>query len=249
MDSKERFSNRVENYVKYRPSYPRAAVEYLFEAVGFRGESIIADIGSGTGIFTGLLLGKVKRVYSVEPNKKMREAAEKALNKYEGFVSIPASAEATTLPDDSVDFITVAQAFHWFDREACRREFNRILKPGGKVVLIWNQWLTDDDFGQAYDEHLKRYDEEVRRARRNVDAREFEKFFAGGRYEKAAFPNSQRFDFKGLLGRTLSSSYVPLEGEARHDTFVEELKGLFEKYEKNGEVEIKYKTEIFGGEV
>lgn len=180
----------------------------------------------------------------------MRDAAESNLKSFNNFHSISASAETTTIPTNSVDFITVAQAFHWFDREACKKEFSRILKPSGKVVLIWNERLTVDNFGCAYEEHLRQFAKDYKQVNhKNITDKDFEKFFANGIFARVTFPNSQEFDFDGLLGRSLSSSYVPVEGEKNHDAFVGELKNLFEKHNTNGKVKFIYETEIIWGVV
>ncbi len=142
-DSKERFSNRVEDYVRYRPGYPRAVLDLLREECGFAPESVVADIGSGTGILTQMLLENGNVVYGVEPNAEMRAAGESLLQRYARFRSVAGSAEATTLPDASVDFVFVGQAFHWFEPKAARAEFERVLKPRGWVAVIWNERKKD----------------------------------------------------------------------------------------------------------
>ena len=143
MNSRERFSNRVDSYLKYRPSYPKEAIDYLYDFVGLRSNSKIADIGSGTGIFSKLLLERGSYVIGVEPNQAMRVADEQMLESNPNFQTISGSAESTGLPDQSVEFIVCAQAFHWFDRLAAQTEFRRILQPGGRVILIWNSRLTN----------------------------------------------------------------------------------------------------------
>src|SRR3712207_3362726 len=142
-DPTRRFSNRVEDYIKYRPDYPRALVALLEDECGLTRESVVADVGSGTGILSELFLREGVRVYGVEPNREMREAGEELLAAYENFASVDGRAEATTLADDSVDFVTAGQAFHWFDTAAARREFRRILKDDGWAVLVWNDRRTE----------------------------------------------------------------------------------------------------------
>lgn len=158
MNNGERFSNRVDSYLKYRPSYPQAAIDYLYNDIGLHPNSKIADIGSGTGSLSKLLLERGSEVIAVEPNQAMREAAEQRLSSHPGFQSRSGSAEATGLPDQSVDFIVCAQAFHWFDQAAAQTEFRRILQPGGKVILIWNSRLTHGtSFRKEYDQLLHTY--------------------------------------------------------------------------------------------
>ena len=156
-DSTQRFSDRVENYIRYRPSYPAQVLETLRSECGLSASSTVADIASGTGIFSRLLLEDGNRVYGVEPNREMRQAAERLLADFRGFMSIAGTAEATTLPDQSVEFATAAQAAHWFDLPKARKEFARILKPQGWAVLIWNERCTDTTpFLREYEELLLR---------------------------------------------------------------------------------------------
>src|SRR5437870_2796600 len=148
---KERFSRRVENYVKYRPGYPGAVLDWLRQHCGLTADWVIADIGSGTGFLAELFLKNGNRVFGTEPNSEMRAAGETLLKKYSRFVSVDGSAEATGLDSSSVDLITAGQAFHWFDRPRARQEFERILKPGGWAALVWNERLINTPFLVAYD--------------------------------------------------------------------------------------------------
>ncbi len=154
-DTTKRFSNRVENYIKYRPSYPQKLIDYLIEIVGINKNSTVADIGSGTGIFTKLLVDKVKTIYAVEPNNEMRSAAIKAFGNFSNCFSVNATAENTTLENNSIDFITSAQAFHWFNIPKSKLEFKRILKRDGKLILIWNNRVNNTEFLKVYEEALK----------------------------------------------------------------------------------------------
>src|SRR5207248_11421403 len=142
-DPTRRFSSRVADYIKYRPRYPQSVVELLRDECGLRHAAVVADVGSGTGILSELFLRNGNRVYGVEPNQEMREAGGRLLAAYDNFVSVEGRAEATTLDDRSVDFVTSGQALHWFERDAARREFVRILRPGGWVVAVWNDWNAE----------------------------------------------------------------------------------------------------------
>jgi ubiquinone/menaquinone biosynthesis C-methylase UbiE len=142
-DPTQRFTNRVDHYTKYRPPYPRAVLDLLRVKCGLTSTSVVADVGSGTGILSQLFLNNGNRVFGIEPNKEMREAGERRLNDHPRFTSVAGTAEATTLDDDSVDLVTAGQAFHWLDPERTRTEFARILEPGGWVVLVWN-WRRKD---------------------------------------------------------------------------------------------------------
>lgn len=157
-DPTERFSNRAEDYVRYRPGYPRAILPPLREDCGLAPESRIADVGSGTGLLGRVFLDDGETVYGVEPNAEMRAAGERSLRGYPRFHSVAASAEATSLAEASVDFIVAGQAFHWFDAQAARREFARILRPGGWVAVLWNERRTDaTGFLRAYEALLRRF--------------------------------------------------------------------------------------------
>src|SRR4051812_34197437 len=143
-DSTTRFSSRVNAYMRTRPDYPAEILDTLKQDCGLTESSVIADIGSGTGILSRMFLSNGNTVYGVEPNREMREAGEKLLSPaYPQYQSIAATAETTSLPNASVDFVTAGQAFHWFDRGKCRVEFARILRPHGWVALVWNERLTD----------------------------------------------------------------------------------------------------------
>ncbi len=251
MDSKERFSNRVDHYVKYRPSYPKEAIDYLYDTIGLRSSSDVADVGAGTGIFSKLLLERGSRVIGVEPNEAMREAAVKLLGEYENFRVVPGSAETTGLPDASVDFVVCAQAFHWFDRNLAKAEFHRILRPGGKVVLIWNSRLTQGTtFLELFERLLQTFGTDyVSVNHRNISHEGLRSFFEQDGPQVARFTNSQRFNFEGLKGRLLSSSYSPVPGHPNYEPMMKELRSIFNQTQEDGTVTIEYETEVFWGEV
>lgn len=248
-DSQQRFSDRVENYVRYRPEYPRELLDVLREHAGLRAGIRVADIGSGTGISSRLLLDAECEVFAVEPNAAMREAAENLLGGNPYFHSIAAPAEATTLPDQSVDMIFSAQAFHWFDRERARTEFSRILRPHGTVVLVWNVRQTDSTpFLRDYEALLRKFSTDYMQVRHeNVDDSALRDFFLDGRYTKHTLPNAQHFDFDGLRGRLLSSSYAPAEGHPSHEPMLAELRRSFDVHQHDGKVSFLYDTEIVVG--
>jgi len=251
MDNKERFSNRVDSYLKYRPSYPKEAVDYLYDYVGLRSNSKIADIGSGTGIFSKLILERGSYVIAVEPNEEMRVASEQTLDSNPNFQAISGSAESTGLPDQSVEFIVSAQAFHWFDHLAAQIEFRRILQPGGKVILIWNSRITNGtSFREEYDQLLHTYGVDYKKVNhKNISQTMLQSFFKEGAMNEARFRISQEFDFEGLRGRLLSSSYSPVPGDRNYNPMMTELRNLFERHNKDGIVLFDYETEIFWGEV
>ena len=244
-DPTKRFSDRVDLYVKYRPHYPTAVLACLQAECGLSETAVIADIGSGTGILTKLFLDNGNRVYGVEPNDEMREAAESYLADYAKFVSVNGRSEATTLPDHSVDFITAGQAFHWFQWQETKAEFKRILKPDGIVSLVWNErQYGDNSFESAYDalmrELVGEYNKVVHTSRQDA----LDSFF-NGRYQLRTFPHQQIFDFESLQGRFLSSSYAPLPNDANYETVMAALKGLFDRYAENGRVTFHYNTRLY----
>jgi ubiquinone/menaquinone biosynthesis C-methylase UbiE len=220
----------------------------LRDAAGLTPGSVVADVGSGTGISTEMLLRNGNTVYAVEPNAAMRTAAEGQLRTYPGFHSVAGSAEATTLPDASVDLVVAAQAFHWFDPDRARTEFRRVLRPPGCVALIWNERKTSGSpFLEAYEALLVRHGTDYTKvAHRNVGRAGVARFF-GRAVEPARFPNEQRFDFPGLRGRLLSSSYVPLAGQPGHDELLAGMKGLFDRFQRDGRVTIEYEAEVYVG--
>lgn len=245
-----RFSDRVENYIKYRPDYPEKILVPLRAECGLSEVSLIADIGSGTGILSELFLKKGNTVFGIEPNAEMRTAGEKRLAKYNRFISVNGTAEATTLANHTVDFVTAAQAFHWFDREKSRREFNRILKPNGWVVLIWNDRKTDSTFLKAYEKLLLTHSLDYEKVdHRQIDDRVISSFFGSTNFRVATFENDQHLDYSGLQGRLLSSSYVPNESHPRYTAMIENLMTIFNKHQVNGKVTIEYETKMFYGKL
>ncbi|HKP68473.1 MAG TPA: class I SAM-dependent methyltransferase [Pyrinomonadaceae bacterium] len=245
-NSVTRFSDRVANYVKYRPGYPPEVLDLFKREMGLTRESILADIGSGTGLSTKSFLENGNTVYGVEPNQAMREAAEEFLRDFPNFISHDGTAEDTRLEDDSVDFITAAQAFHWFDPETTRTEFKRILKPGGYIALIWNERQLDTTpFLRDYEQLLLKYATDYERVRHeNIDQERLGAFFETS-YERATFANVQEFDFAGLRGRVLSSSYMPAEDHPTFPALEKELNTVFAKHSENDRIKVFYDTNIY----
>jgi len=242
-----RFSERVDDYRRFRPSYPGAAVEAV--CARLPASPVIADLGSGTGVFSALLLAHGCGVFAVEPNAPMRQAAEAELGGQTGFTSVDASAEATTLPDASVDAVTVAQAFHWFDRNRVRVECQRILRPGGWVFIVFNERQSDTTpFLRGYEALLlERGTDYAAVDHRRVDGRALEEFYGHRRYEELVFDSRQVLDWEGLAGRARSASYVPGPGDAGHDAFMEALRALYDAHHEAGTVTIHYDTRVFLG--
>lgn len=250
-DPTKRFSDRVENYVKYRPSYPREIIQLLEEDCSLTTEAVLADIGSGTGKLSELFLEYGCRVIGVEPNDEMRKGGEKQLSGYPNFTSHAGTAEATGLPDKSVDFVTAGQAFHWFDTEKTRVEFARILKPGGWAVLVWNSRRRSSSlFMPAYEQLIDTYSTDSKKVSHLRFTDEvMAGFFAPKGFKLKTFEYAQVLDLEGLKGRLLSSSYAPLEGHPNHIPMLERLDEIFEKYQVNGRVIMKYDTEVYYGQL
>lgn len=248
MEPTKRFTGRVANYAKYRPSYPEAILDLLEKEIVFDSQKDIADIGSGTGKLAKLFLNNENLVFGVEPNEEMRDAAEKILKDYINFISVNGTAEFTALADRSVDLITSGQAFHWFDSEKAKAEFSRIIKPGGYVVLIWNVRDTEASvFMKEYEMLLKEFSTDPA-VKEIVSETELNKFYGVRNFREANFRNTQALDFTGLKGRLFSASYIPEEGEATKEILIR-LKDIFTKHNKDGRVKLLYDTKVYFGKI
>jgi SAM-dependent methyltransferase len=244
-DPTRRFTNRVENYVKYRPGYPKEMLELFCDEMGLTPASVVADVGSGTGISARVFLENGNTVYGVEPNDAMRAGAEEFLKDYPNFRSVNGRSDATGLAADSVDLVIAAQAFHWFDLEPTRVEFQRILRTLGSIALIWNERQLDSNaFLAEYEQFLLKHASDYRNVRHeNTGHDELYEFF-GGDFSSRKFRNSQVLDFEGLKGRVVSSSYMPAEGDMGYEPMIEELRSLFAKHQERGKIEILYDTNV-----
>jgi ubiquinone/menaquinone biosynthesis C-methylase UbiE len=248
-DAKQRFSNKVADYVRYRPSYPAAVVETLSAECGLRPGHVVADVGSGTGILSKLFLENGNHVIGVEPNGGMRQAGEELLSAFRSFSSVNGSAEATTLQDTSVDFVTVAQAFHWFEPKATRREFQRILRPLGFVVIVWNdRQLDTTPFLRDYEALLHRFGTDYAKVSESYPRRsQIHEFFVPNTFAHKTFPNFQKFDLVGVHGRLRGSSYVPGPEQPTFTPMMAELERIFNAHQRNGEVSMDYTTHVYFG--
>ena len=248
-DSKDRFSARVADYLRYRPGYPSGVRDILRAECGLKSGHTIADIGSGTGFLSEIFLKNGNRIFGVEPNEAMRQAGEEYLASYDSFTSINGSAEATTLDDASVDFVAAGQAFHWFDRNAARREFVRILKPDGWVVVVWNERLTDTSaFLRDYESLLRQFGTDYARVKESYPTEQHMRdFFGVNAYSSHELPNFQEFDFEGLAGRLRSSSFSPTPDHPNYAPMMAELKRIFDAYNQQGNVRLEYSTHIYFG--
>jgi SAM-dependent methyltransferase len=242
----ERFSGLAENYRRYRPGYPTAAIDLLAAQCGLRPGAVVADVGSGTGILTNRLLERGALVSAVEPNDAMRAAAEERLGQHPRFRSVAATAEATTLADESVDLWVAAQAFHWFDAARARLEALRLLRRGGFAALLWNERPPEPGaFLTEYEKLLHRHAAEYAAiVAQRVDELHMQEFL-GGAMQVARFPNEQSLDYAGLEGRLLSSSYAPGPGHPQHEPMLEGLRTLFERHQRAGKIVFPYETRVY----
>jgi SAM-dependent methyltransferase len=250
--NEERFTGKAEVYKMFRPSYPNNFVDYLYSQVGFNNKSLIADIGSGTGVFSHLLLKRGSTVYCVEPNYDMRITAERDLLEFDNFISFDGNDVSTGLLERSVDFVTAAQAFHWFNQQLFKAECQRILKPKGKVVLLWNE--------RDYESEIVKKDYAIRQKYAVGDKKglgvlrtgklRFEKFFVDGIYEYRTFNNHLVLDRENYIGMNLSRSYSPSEDHNpdEYNGFVQELSNLFDAYNQNGILNFPHYTQSYIGQ-
>jgi len=246
-NSTTRFSDRVEDYVKYRPHYPEIILSYLRDMYTFGPGWVVADIGSGTGISTELFLRFGNNVFGVEPNREMRLKAEELLSGYPGFVSVDGTAEVTELAGSSIDLIVAGQAFHWFDPVGTRKEFVRIARPGAVVALIWNERLILSEFERDYEALILEYAGDYKTINhKNITDAQIGDFFQPKSFLLRSFENEQRFDFDGLKGRLLSSSYIPKEGP-RFAGMMSALKDLYNRHAVDGRVRVGYETKLYTG--
>lgn len=243
LDPTGRFSNRVDNYVKYRPSYPDAILSFFRNQFGLQPDQQVADIGSGTGLFAELLLKNGYPVTCVEPNDDMRLAGEQYLSQYNHFNSVKGTGEQTHLPANSIDLITVAQAFHWMEPVTTKAEFHRILKPGGHIALIWNLRLKNTPFLAAYDQLKNDFGTDYSTKDRDVQPNLLA-FFAPAIMNVTIFPYEQQMDFESLKGQLLSASYIPLPGHPRYEEMMTLFTTLFNTHEEGGLITIAYETKV-----
>jgi len=243
-----RFSDRVENYVRYRPGYPADALRALERECRLAPDHVVADIASGTGIWTRMLLENGNSVFGVEPNPEMRQAGERLLTALPKFTSVAGTAEESALPDNTVDFVTAAQAAHWFDRERARREFVRILRPGGWLVLLWNERLTGTTaFLRDYEQLLLTWGTDYKDVRHERTTGAVNEFFNPAPFQERVFEMQQEFDYAGVEGRLMSSSYSPGPEHSNYGPMLRELRRIFEAHAIAGHATFEYKTRVYFG--
>jgi SAM-dependent methyltransferase len=237
----DRFTGRVESYRRFRPTYPLAIVDLFRSECALNPDSAIADIAAGTGILTEMLLAEGFAVTAVEPNEEMRSACATLEPRYPKLKIVAGTAEATALPDQSIDLITVAQAMHWFDLGKTRAEFARILKRGGYCAILYNhRRRSGDAFHDGWEELLINYGVDYREVqRRHIPDEKIAAFFAPSEMKRATFPNPQSLAREALEGRILSASYMPQPGHPRFEAMHAAIQYLFSENERNGKVTLQ----------
>ncbi len=247
-NSTSRFESKVSDYIRYRPHYPDDILNFLYDQNILKPQQSIADIGCGTGFSAIPFLKKNHPVSGIEPNTPMRKAAEECLKSFPGFSALNATAENTSLPRQSVHHIFAGQAFHWFDREKTKAEFKRILKPGGFVLLSWNDRKYGPPFLEEYENLLQEFGTDYNLVNhRRVDDAVMDDFFGKGNWQQKIFYNAQIFDFQGLKGRLDSSSYIPAADTKEYLDMITALKNLFDKHQQNGTVNFEYDCRLYYG--
>ena len=245
MDSTTRFTDRVEDYVRYRPNYPaQELLAYLQTKTGFNNAWVVADIGSGTGISTELFLKNGNKVYGVEPNDAMRQKAEELLQGYPLFTSVNGTAEHTQLADKSVDLIVAGQAFHWFNPPLAKIEFERISK--GYILLLWNIREVNTPFEKDYELLLQQFGTDYKEVG-HKDIATDEKLAAFFTFESILLKNNQVLDYEGVKGRLTSSSYIPAPEAENYQPMIDTLKTIFNKHAVDGKVVFGYTTKVYLG--
>lgn len=245
-DSINRFSDRVENYTKYRPDYPSEVLEFLKREINLTQSWKVADIGAGTGISSKLFLDNGNKVFAIEPNREMLRAAAVYLDSFSNVELIDATAENTTLRDNSVDMVSASQAFHWFDFAKCVKEFRRILVKGGFVTLIWNERVLDEnEFLREYEMILEEFGTDYESVRHDKLTKESLESAFESDFTTATFTNSQTLDLDGFKGRAFSASYTPGTQDKQHEKMRKRLESLFAEFEEKGKIHLLYNTNIF----
>ena len=248
--NEHKFDKKGEIYSKARPSYPDELFAYLKEQKLILESTVAADIGSGTGIFTEELCPYVSKIFAIEPNDDMRSVAEGKYAVHNNIISVNSSAEDTKLDDKSVDFITVAQAFHWFDRQSFKTECRRILKDGGKILLVWNDRDTGSELIRVNYDINRRFCPNFKGSSNGIDFSKdaFKDFFEGD-FDMVQFRNDLIYDENAFVSRSLSSSYAPKPGEEKYDGYIAELQELFKKHSQNDTIPYPYITRCYIGKV
>jgi SAM-dependent methyltransferase len=245
-DSLHRFDQRVDDYIRWRPDYPKEAIDHVCTVLNLETGSQVADIGSGTGKLSRPFLEKGIKIIGVEPNAPMKQAGDFLLEDSKGFSSVNGKAEKTGLSDRSVDGIIAGQAFHWFDVTKCKKEWARILRPAKGIALIWNNRpLTGTPFMEAYESFLQEWGTDYNAVSEQYEKSADLKLALGSSYQKRSFKNFQALPSEGLIGRICSCSYVPDRGSVDREKMEKAIPDLFEHHAENGQVKLLYDTNVY----
>lgn len=246
-----RFTGRVEAYRRYRSRYPREIIPLLHEKCGLMPESIVADIGAGTGMLAELFLENGNPVFAVEPNAEMRAACEELTAQYRRLTCVDGTAENTRLPDRSIDMIAVGRAFHWFDHAKCRPEFKRVLRPNGWVALVGQgPRRREDAVARDYQEILHQHGVDYTKLYSRYNVTEAVKgFFEDGVLQQAEFPGYEELTYEGLRGHTLSLSVTPQPDHPNYPGMQEALKEYFDKYQRDGKMRLPTNCHVYMGQL
>ena len=248
MDNTQNFNGLANDYTIGRPTYSNAFIESLYSQHGFTEQSVIADIGSGTGKFAKQLLDKGSFVYCIEPNDDMRKCATKELCKYRGFHTIDGTATETKLDEKSVDHITTSQAFHWFDVALFKKECKRILRNNGSVFLIWNMRDMSSEINQVSFEIYSKYCPNFKGFGGGIQKDDIRiKQFFEDKYEYVEFDNPLFYHKNKFISRSLSGSYSLKNGDDNYNEYINALSNLFEKYSKDNVLTMANKTVAYIG--
>lgn len=247
MENTKRFTNRSDNYVKYRPDYPPEIIELLQKEIHLDEFKDVADVGSGTGMFSRLFAKNGNITFGVEPNDEMRLKAEKSLGKYLNFISINGTAEFTNLADSSVDIVTAADAIHWFDMFKAKSEFSRILRDDGYCVIVYHITKNNTPFMKEFNKLIKL----LKKAEKSDDEKfekSVEKFFGPKKAKVKTLNSTHEMSFAELKGLVLSYAIMPEDGEL-HKKTLKELKNIFDRNNLSGSVSMEYKIKILIGKI
>ena len=248
MNNTARFDGKGEIYAKARPSYAAELLDYIKNTMNVPNGSVFADIGSGTGIFTEQLLNCGYRVYAVEPNEDMRKKAEENLSEYENFVSVDGTDINTRLLNESVDFVTAAQAFHWFDSEAFKKECKRILKPNGRVIIVYNSRDEQAPCTVALASLRRKYSSDFHGFSNGISEENCLSFFDGG-CDVFRSENSKTYNRQGYVNRVLSSSYSLRKGDEGYIEYLAEINRIFDAFSDNGIITVPMHTVAYIGAI
>ena len=250
MDSLNRFTTKAVRYDRYRWGYAPESIHHLLDITSLGRQSYVADIGSGTGILTKELVDKVDTIYAVEPNQVMRQIAECHLGQYPAFISVDGKAEATTLPDQSVDLIVVATALHWFEPEPTLQEFRRILKPDGWLAVFFHSKINQDLYQALQTISCEENGWDLTSGRKPIRGDSHTDYYFGEhQMEKVTFPQIRHENWEAFSGGILSDSHAPEDKNPKFPRFMADLRAVFDQFNTNGMIQIMGGTELMIGKI